>query len=115
VLAKADPIKVVGVEPSEGFLRLARAHIKDRQVNFCIGDAQSLPLRDHEADVVVSGLVLNFIPDKRRALAEMKRIIVPGGTLALYVWDYAGEMQLMRYFWNAASESFPEALLGLQA
>ena len=47
-------------------------------------------------DVVVSGLVLNFVPDRPAALAEMRRAARPGGTVAAYVWDYAGEMQLMR-------------------
>ena len=109
VLAKADPSKVIGVEPSASYLERAQASIKDPRVEFYVGDAQSLPLEDHQVDTVVSGLVLNFIPDKRRALAEMQRIVVPGGTIALYVWDYAGEMQLMRYFWNGVGELFPDA------
>ena len=54
---------------------------------------------------MVSGLVLNFVPDKDRALREMRRIVKPGGTIAVYVWDYSGEMQLIRYFWDAVSES----------
>jgi SAM-dependent methyltransferase len=109
VLAKADPSKIIGVEPSAGYLERAQASIKDPRVEFYVGDAQSLPLGDHQVDTVVSGLVLNFIPDKRRALAEMQRIVVPGGTIALYVWDYAGDMQLMRYFWNGVGELFPDA------
>ena len=53
-------------------------------------------------DAVVAGLVLNFIPSPERALAEMKRVLRPGGTGAVYVWDHAGEMQLIRHFWDAA-------------
>ena len=68
----------------------------------------SLPLDDAEADVVVSGLVLNFVSDQQRALQEMCRIVQPGGTVALYVWDYAGKMQLMRYFWDGVSELFSD-------
>jgi SAM-dependent methyltransferase len=109
VLAKAAPLRLVGIEPSEGFLELARASIKDPRAEFRQGDAQSLPLADHAADVVVSGLVLNFLPDRKRALGEMRRVVGPGGMIALYVWDYAGEMQLMRRFWDAASELFPDA------
>jgi SAM-dependent methyltransferase len=55
-------------------------------------------------------LVLNFIPDPARALAEMRRVVKPGGTVAAYVWDYAGDMQLMRYFWDAAAALDPGAL-----
>ena len=58
--------------------------------------------------MAVSGLVLNFVPDKQRALQEMSRVVSPGSTVAAYVWDYAGEMQLMRYFWTAVSELFPD-------
>jgi len=63
----------------------------------------SLPFEDATFDAVVSGLVLNFIPDLQRALIKMRRVSRPGGVVAAYVWDYAGKMQLMRYFWDAAS------------
>jgi SAM-dependent methyltransferase len=111
ILKQADPEHVTGVEPSEGFLGLAKAGVKDERVEFRIGDARSLPLADHTVDVVVSGLVLNFVPDKTQALQEMLRIVKPGGTIAAYVWDYAGDMQLMRYFWNAVGELFPDGSL----
>jgi SAM-dependent methyltransferase len=55
-----------------------------------------------QSDVLVSGLVLNSVPDTGRGLAEMRRVVVPGGTIAAYVWDYAGKMELMRHFWDAA-------------
>jgi hypothetical protein len=59
--------------------------------------------------VVVSGLVLNFVPDQRAALGEMARVSANGGTVAAYVWDYAGKMELMRFFWDAAVELDPGA------
>jgi len=108
ILEQSDPSKVTGVEPSEGFLGLARGSIRDHRADFKSGDAMSLPLDDAEVDVVVSGLVLNFVSDQQRALQEMCRIVQPGGTVALYVWDYAGEMQLMRYFWDGVSELFSD-------
>ena len=107
ILEQADPSQVTGVEPSEGFISMARDRIQDNRAEFKSGDAMSVPLKDAEADVLVSGLVLNFVSDKQRALQEMCRTVRPGGTIALYVWDYAGEMQLMRYFWNAVSDLFP--------
>jgi SAM-dependent methyltransferase len=108
ILKEAEPKSVIGVEPSEGFLGVARATIKDARAELRTGDAQSLPIDNHTMHVAVSGLVLNFVPNKKRALDEMCRIVKPGGVVAVYVWDYAGEMQLMRYFWDAIAELFPE-------
>ncbi len=108
ILDRNDPSRVTGIEPSEGFLSMARGRIQDNRADFKLGDAMSLPLDDASADVSVSGLVLNFVPDKQGALREFCRVIQPRGTVALYVWDYAGEMQLMRYFWNAVSEMFSD-------
>jgi SAM-dependent methyltransferase len=62
-----------------------------------------------EFDVAVSGLVLNFIPDVGKALSEMITALKPGATVAAYVWDYAGKVEFMRYFWDAASYLYPEA------
>jgi SAM-dependent methyltransferase len=105
----AEPEAVTGVDPSEGFLDLARARVQDARVRFELGDAQALPLADGAVDAAVSGLVLNFVPDQPRAIREMMRVVRPGGTVALYVWDYAGGMQLMRHFWDAAGEVDPKA------
>jgi SAM-dependent methyltransferase len=73
------------------------------------GSATALPLRDASVDVVVSGLVLNFIPDPRAAVLEMARVTGNAGTIACYVWDYAGKMEPIRFFWDAARELDPEA------
>jgi hypothetical protein len=59
-------------------------------------------------DAVASALVLNFIPDLPAALGEMVRVARRGGVIAAYVWDYAGQMKLMRYFWDAVIALFPE-------
>lgn len=109
LLDRANPAEVVGIEPSESFLSVARETVVDDRAEFRIGDAQELPLEAAEADVTVSGLVLNFVPDQERALREMRRVVSPGGTIAAFVWDYAGEMQLIRYFWDAVGELFPDA------
>jgi SAM-dependent methyltransferase len=108
ILDRADPASVVGVEPSEGFLATARELVGERAA-FLVGSAEAIPQADASADVVVSGLVLNFVPDARAAVAEMLRVTSPGGTIAAYVWDYAGRMELMRYFWDAAAELDPES------
>jgi SAM-dependent methyltransferase len=100
---------VIGVDLSEAFLATARAGIADPRSIFCVGDARALPLRDHCADVVVSGLALNFVPDPGLAAAELTRVIRPGGVAAAYVWDYADGMAMMRHFWDAAAELDPAA------
>lgn len=106
--AHAAAASITGVEPSEGFLDVARATLGDR-ATLRQGSAAALPLPDASVDVVVSGLVLNFVPDLRAALAEAARVGVPGGTFGAYVWDYAGRMDLMRHFWDVAGELDPAA------
>jgi len=73
------------------------------------GSATAIPLEADCVDLTVSGLVLNFVPDARAALTEMTRVTTLGGTIAAYVWDYAGRMELMRHFWDAAAELDPAA------
>jgi len=102
------PSAVAAVEPSEGFLETAKQNLAGRAA-FHHGSATAIPLGDASVDVVVSGLVLNFVPDQRAALAEMARVTGKGGTIAAYVWDYAGKMELMRFFWDAAVEIDPDA------
>ena len=107
ILRDAGPARVVGVEPSAAFAEYARARVPDPRAAFHVAGAEALPLPDGWADVLVSGLVLNFVPDTPAALAEFRRVVRPGGTVAAYVWDYADGMQLMRYFWDAAGELDP--------
>jgi SAM-dependent methyltransferase len=110
VLELAAPQYLLGVDPSEGFVDHARRATKDQRAEFRVGDAQSLPAESHAFDVAVAGLVLNFVPDMAKAAREMARVIRPGGTAAAYVWDYSGEMQMMRRFWDAAVALNPAAL-----
>jgi SAM-dependent methyltransferase len=100
---KCRPAQLIGIDPSEGFLAKARARLEGK-ATFRVANALEIPLQDAETDVVVSGLVLNFIPDPAVGLAEMRRMAIPGGTIAAYVWDYAGRMELMRHFWDVAVE-----------
>jgi SAM-dependent methyltransferase len=102
ILDGRDPTSVTGVEPSAGFVRAARQRLGDRAIVHQ-APAEHLPLPDGSADVVVSGLVLNFIGDLAGALAEMRRVAADG-IVAAYVWDYSGGMEMLRYFWDAADE-----------
>lgn len=109
ILEHSAPAKVVGVDPSEGFISHAKAQINDKRAEFRVGDARSLPAGNAEFDVIVLGLVLNFVPDQSKAVAEMRRAARPEAKIAVYVWDYAGKMQLMRKFWDAAIALNPKA------
>jgi SAM-dependent methyltransferase len=105
VLATADPVEVVGVDPSEGFLATARAAVTDPRASFEVADARALPFPDGSFDVTVSGLVLNFVPDPAKAAAEIAR--VTRGVAAAYLWDLSDGMELIRHFWDAAAELDP--------
>jgi trans-aconitate methyltransferase len=109
ILKCAAPARVTGIDSSEGFLAHASAHVVDPRAEFLKGDAQALPVGDAGTDVVVSGLVLNFVPDKAKMATEMRRVTRPGGSVAVYVWDYAEGMQSMRRFWDAAVALRPAA------
>ena len=107
ILAVAEPAAVLGVDPSPDFVAHASAHVSDPRATFREGSAQALPADDAAFDAVVSGLVLNFVPDPPAALAEMRRVVRPDGVVAAYVWDYTEGMQLMRRFWDAAADLDP--------
>lgn len=109
VLESADPEEVAGVDPSPVFVDHARAQVRDPRAAFSVAGAEQLPFDDGAFDAVVSGLVLNFVPDATAGAAEMTRVVRPGGVVAAYVWDYADGMQLMRAFWDAAVALDPAA------
>jgi len=75
-----------------------------------VGDAQALQLDDGSVDAAVSGLVLNFVPQPEQALREMARVTRPSGWVSAFVWDYAGGMQFLRIFWDAAIQQDPAAV-----
>ncbi len=108
IAGRHAPGRLVGVDPSPAFIESARSQVAGLS-ELRQGDAQALPYPDREFDVAVSGLVLNFVVDKTKAVAEMARVVRIGGTVALYVWDYAGHMQIVRHFFDAATELDPRA------
>jgi ubiquinone/menaquinone biosynthesis C-methylase UbiE len=108
IMDRCSPSSVTGVEPSEGFLKTAKENLGGRAA-LHQGSATAIPLDNASVDVVVSGLVLNFVPDQRAALVEMARVTGKGGTIASYVWDYSGKLELMRHFWDVAAKLDPNA------
>jgi SAM-dependent methyltransferase len=109
ILDMASPKGLVGIDPSLGYIADATERVSDSRARFVAGDARRLPCKTATFDAVVSGLVINFVPEPQVAVAEMTRAARPGGAVAAYVWDYAGKIQLMRCFWDAAVALDPSA------
>jgi trans-aconitate methyltransferase len=104
---KCKPGRLVGIDSSAGFLEQAAEQVPGAE--FWQSDATNIALPEAAFDYAVSGLLLNFVPDKASLLQEMARIVRPGGVVALYVWDYAGHMQIMRTFFDAARAIDPSS------
>ena len=102
ILQRCEPRSVHAVDKAPGFVQAASHRIVDPRVRFEVADALALPMADAACDAAVSGLVLNFVPEPASMAAQMARVTRPDGLVAAYVWDYAGGMQMMRLFWDAA-------------
>ena len=109
ILETHQPKEIVAIDPSSDFISHAQRLITDPCVHFKVGLAQSLELDADSMDAVVSGLVLNFVPQPKAAISEMMRVTKPGGRIGVFVWDYAQGMQMLRYFWDAAAQLDPKA------
>ena len=109
ILANAAPAAVIGEDPSESFISHARVRVPDPRASFAEGRADAIPLADGSVDAAVAGLVLNFVPDLAAGLAELRRVVVAGGAVGGYVWDYAGRMELIRTLFDAAIALDPAA------
>jgi len=92
VLDTCSPAAVFAVDPAQAQIDHASRQPVAQRVNFRVADAQALPFPDSTFDVVASALVINFIPDRPRALSEMRRVARASGIVAGYVWDFAAEL-----------------------
>ncbi len=106
ILATEAPARVLGIDPSREYLAAAR---RGGVTDVAVGSATAIPAATGAFDRVVSALMLNFVPRPAEALAEMRRVARRGGWVAAYVWDYAGGMELIRTFWDAAIALNPVA------
>lgn len=102
-IAEAFPAaRVTGVDPSAAFVRHAQTRARNDRLQFQVGDAQALEFSNAAFDTTLSQLVLNFVPDRDKALGEMIRVTRPGGVVAAAVWDYGDGMRMLRVFWDEA-------------
>lgn len=90
LIARCVPAEVQAIDPSEGQLDFARKRASTRMAEFHQGDAQALPFGDNRFDAATMALVINLIPDRPKAIAEMARVVRPGGSVATYMWDVPG-------------------------
>jgi SAM-dependent methyltransferase len=104
VLESHQPKEIISIDSSSDFVSHAQRSITNPTVHFKVGLAQSLELDSNSFDAVVSGLVLNFVPQPKAAIQEMLRVTKRGGKIGIFLWDYAEGMQMLRYFWDAAVE-----------
>ena len=102
ILEKGEPGRLIGIDPSDQDLAQTRQTSRDARAEFQQGVMEALSFPEGSFDVIASGLVFNFLKDAPLAFREMQRVAIPGGCLAGYVWDFAGEMQVVRRFWDAA-------------
>ena len=102
------PIGLIAIDQSEEFVLTTQRRLNSNAI--CkVGNALDLPIEDSSVDLTVSGLVLNFIPNVQKSLAEMMRVTRKGGSVAVYIWDYAGKMDFLQTFWETAEELRKEA------
>ena len=103
IVTQCAPARLTAVDQSLPFVAALLGRLGDG-VSALVGSALALPMATNSVDATVSGLMLNFIPDPQKALAEMVRVTKPGGCVAVYVWDYAGSIEFLSAFWAAATE-----------
>jgi len=90
LVERCAPASVHGIDPSEAQLVYARTRPASRMAQFRQGDAMTLPYSDDSFDAAVMALVIFFVPDPAKGVAEMVRVVCPGGIIAAYAWDMAG-------------------------
>ena len=87
---RCAPAAIDGVDPSEAQLAFARAQPAAKLAKFHQGDAMALPFPDDAFDAAVMPLVIFFVPDPAKGVAEMARVVSAGGIVAAYGWDLTG-------------------------
>jgi SAM-dependent methyltransferase len=112
LLAAAKHLAVTAIDYSPVYLAAARAHPAAKSVTFLEADATALPMADASFDRALSLLVLQFVPQAKRAIDEMRRVVRPDGTVAAAVWDMRGGFLMQRLFWDAMACVVPSGEAG---
>jgi len=102
IAAQMPSSRIVGIDPSQGFIAYAQKNAGSGRAHYEVGDAQALKFKDASFDDTMALLVMNFIPDHEKAIREMRRVTRPHGVVSACVWDYNEGMQMLRFFWDEA-------------
>ena len=108
VASEAPAARMTGIDPAAAYVAYAEANRPNERTRFEVGDAQQMRFDDATFDRTLSLLVINFIPNRQKAVSEMKRVTRRGGTIAAAVWDYSAGMEMLRAFWDVAIALHPE-------
>mgnify|MGYP006277476457 CR=1 FL=1 len=90
IAEQCAPASLTGVDPAPAQLAFARTREWPCPADFREGDAMGLPFDPHSFDIAVMPLVLFFVPDPAKGVAEMARVVRPGGSVCAYSWDLTG-------------------------
>jgi ubiquinone/menaquinone biosynthesis C-methylase UbiE len=100
LVARVGARQVAAADPADGFARACAERLPSAEVQ--TAPAERLPWASGTFDAVLSQLVVSFMTDADAGVQEMRRVARPGGVVAACTWDYRGEMQMLRTFWDAA-------------
>ena len=100
---------IIGIDASGIYADAAREQARDPRLTVLHGDICAMPFEDGSFDAALSQLVLQFVPQPGEAVAEMRRVVRPGGTVGAAVWNSAGGMPHQRMFWDIAALLDPAA------
>jgi len=109
ILTGCEPRLLIGIDQSEGFVRAIHDESSDHRARVVVAGADALPIESGAVDIAVSGLALNFMAEPVEVIREWRRVVRPNGIISAYVWDYAGRMEFIRTFWDAATSLDPSA------
>lgn len=107
--ARFKRCEIVGIEPVPAYVEYARTRISGSRIRFDVGDGRDLHFPDRSFDKALALLVLHFVPEPWRAVAEMRRVTRSGGTVAACGWDFGGGMTMAQLFWDTVVELDPAA------
>jgi ubiquinone/menaquinone biosynthesis C-methylase UbiE len=99
---------VAAIDPMQRFVDACRSRVPGAEVR--LGHAEALPWADGRFDAAIAQLVVAFMDDPHAGVAEMRRIVRPGGTVAFAMWD-AEQMQMTNVFWLAARDAGESAAI----
>jgi len=108
VVERCSPARMIAIDQVEAQIAYARRKPVAGRADFRVADAQMLPFADSTFNVVASALVLNFIPDRAKALSEMRRVAVSNALVAAYVWDFVPELSPSGPFRRALCQVAPD-------